>query len=90
MLNNVNLMERSDSLYLGRVMSVTMMAFGVNAIVSYPVGLVADRVGERATLGGLACACTCVVAVGVLAVRSTATKRAVSPATAETVSAPGR
>ena len=90
MLNNVSLMERSDSLYLGRVMSVTMMAFGVNAIVSYPVGLLADRVGERATLGGLACTCICVVAVGVLAMRSTATRRAVSPATAETVSAPGR
>ncbi len=70
MLNNVSLMERSDSAYFGRVMAVTMMAFGFNSIVSYPVGLIADSAGERATLGGLACACLCVVAVGVFALRS--------------------
>jgi hypothetical protein len=50
-------------------MAVTMMAFGVNSIVSYPVGLIADAAGERATLGGLAVACGCVVLVGVLALR---------------------
>lgn len=72
MLNNVNLMERTEGPYLGRVMAVTMMAFGVNSIASYPVGLIADAVGERATLGGLACACAVVVSVGVLALRSEA------------------
>ena len=72
MLNNVNLMERTDGAYLGRVMSVTMMAFGINSIASYPVGLIADAVGERATLMGLSCACLSVVALGVVAMRATA------------------
>jgi MFS family permease len=70
MLNNVNLMERTEGVYLGRVMAVTMMAFGVNSIASYPIGLLADRVGERATLMGLACACLAVVCVGVVAMRA--------------------
>lgn len=70
MLNNVNLMERTDPRYFGRVMAVTMMAFGVNSIVAYPVGALADGIGERATLLGLACACLSVVAAGALAMRS--------------------
>ena len=72
MLNNVNLMERTESAYLGRVMAVTMMAFGVNSIASYPVGLIADGVGERVTLGALAILCLAVVTAGVVAMRSTA------------------
>ena len=70
MLNNVNLMERADPKYFGRVMSVTMMAFGFNSIISYPVGLIADQVGERATLGGLGVATLSVVLLGMLALRS--------------------
>ncbi len=70
MLNNVSLMQRSDPKYFGRVMAVTMMAFGVNSIVSYPVGLVADAAGERATLAGLAMVCGSVVLVGALALRA--------------------
>jgi MFS family permease len=69
MLNNVNLMERCDPVYFGRVMAVTMMAFGVNSIFAYPVGIVADQVGERATLLGLAVLCMGVVALGFLALR---------------------
>jgi len=69
MLNNVSLMERTDPTYFGRVMAVTMMAFGVNSIVAYPIGAIADQVGERATLAGLACACLTAVAAGVIAMR---------------------
>jgi hypothetical protein len=65
-------MERTVSAYLGRVMAVTMMAFGVNSIASYPVGLIADAIGERAMLGGLSCACLLVVSAGVLVMRSAA------------------
>ena len=79
MLNNVNLMERTESAYLGRVMAVTMMAFGVNSIASYPVGLIADAAGERATLGGLSVACFTVVTIGVLSLRSPAGRRALRP-----------
>jgi len=70
MLNNVNLMERTDPAYFGRVMAVTMMAFGVNSIVAYPVGIIADQIGERATLAGLAAVCLAVVAAGAVAFRS--------------------
>jgi MFS family permease len=70
MLNNVNLMERTEPAYLGRVMSVTMMAFGVQSMVAYPIGVLADQAGERATLGGLAGACLASVAAGVLALRA--------------------
>ncbi|MEO8540155.1 MAG: MFS transporter [bacterium] len=70
MLNNVNLMERTDPLYFGRVMSVSMMAFGLNSMVSYPVGLFADQVGERGALVALAAATASVVMLGMVALRS--------------------
>jgi fucose permease len=44
-----------------------MMAFGLNAIVAFPVGIIADHVGERATLAGLGAICFAVVATGFLA-----------------------
>ncbi len=67
MLNNINLMQRSSPEFFGRVMSVTMMAFGLNSIVAFPVGLIADALGERTTLAGLAVCCLGVVAVGFFA-----------------------
>jgi predicted MFS family arabinose efflux permease len=70
MLNNVNLMERTEPLYFGRVMAVTMMAFGVNSMFAYPVGAIADAAGERATLAGLATICFLVVMGGIAAMRS--------------------
>lgn len=70
MLNNVNLMQRADPAYFGRVMSMTMMAFGVNSIVAYPIGAIADRVGERATITGLGIACLTVVIAGIVAMRA--------------------
>jgi MFS family permease len=74
MLSSVALMERTDPTYLGRVMAVSMMAFGANSIAAYPVGAVADRVGERATLVGLSVACGVVIAAAALAMRSVATR----------------
>jgi MFS family permease len=74
MLSSVALMERTDPTYLGRVMAVSMMAFGANSIAAYPVGAVADRVGERATLVGLSVACSVVIAAAALAMRSVATR----------------
>ena len=83
MLNNVNLMERTDPHYLGRVMAVTMMAFGVNSIVAYPIGEIADRVGERTTLFGLAIVCLLVIGAGALALRATPQRARPRPATQE-------
>lgn len=75
MLNNVSLMERSEGAYFGRVMSVTMMAFGLNSIFSYPVGLVADAVGERTTIAGLSAMCLAVVVAGALGMRALPTEK---------------
>ena len=91
MLNNVNLMERADPKYFGRVMSVTMMAFGFNSIISYPVGIIADHSGERATLGGLAVATMTVVLLGMLALRSRTREVAAAAALQDRpLGAPGR
>jgi predicted MFS family arabinose efflux permease len=88
MLNNVNLMKLTEPVYLGRVMAVTMMAFGVNSIASFPIGLIADQVGERAALAGLSCACMTVVVLGVVAMRAGALRKpALGPAEA-TLSTP--
>jgi predicted MFS family arabinose efflux permease len=83
MLNNVNLMERTDPIYFGRVMAVTMMAFGFNSVVAYPIGAIADQIGERTTLAGLACICLSAVVAGVIALRS-------GPRTAPAVPSPSK
>ena len=67
MLNNVSLMQRTSPRFFGRVMAVTMMAFGLNAIFAYPVGLIADQIGERETMAGIACVSLFVVVGGAFA-----------------------
>lgn len=64
LLNNVNLMRLCAPEYYGRVMSLTMMSFGLMSIASYPIGLTADAVGERGTLMGAAVAVIVVVGAG--------------------------
>lgn len=59
-LNNAIVMREAEPAYHGRVMSLTMLAWGVNGLVAYPFGALADRIGERETLG--------VMAAGVLAI----------------------
>jgi MFS family permease len=66
LLNNVNLMERSAPEYYGRITALTMMAFGSQAIVGYPLGLIADAIGERVTLAGCGCCVLVVVLAGVV------------------------
>lgn len=50
LLNNALVMQESDPAYYGRVMSLTMLAWGANGLVGLPFGLLADRVGEGPTL----------------------------------------
>ena len=50
MLNNALIMQESDPAYYGRVMSLTMLAWGFNSLAGYPIGLFADASGERAAL----------------------------------------
>ncbi len=72
MCNQVNLMQKTDPAYFGRVMSLTMTAFGLQMVVGFPTGAVADAVGERGTMVGMALACLAIVAVGWLSQRSKA------------------
>ena len=60
MLNNALVMQESAPEYYGRVMSLTMMAWGVNGLAGLPFGLLADATGERATI--------LVMAIGVIVV----------------------
>ena len=50
LLSNALVMQEADQAYYGRVMSVTMLAWGANSLVAYPFGLLADGIGERETL----------------------------------------
>jgi MFS family permease len=50
MLNNALIVQESDPAFYGRVMSLTMMAWGFNSLAGLPFGLLADAIGERGTL----------------------------------------
>jgi predicted MFS family arabinose efflux permease len=50
MLNNALAMRESEQAYFGRVMALTMLAWGFNGLVGLPIGVVADHIGERHTL----------------------------------------
>lgn len=50
LLNNALVMQESDPAFYGRVMSITMLAWGMNGLAGFPFGLLADAVGERETL----------------------------------------
>ncbi len=69
MLNNVSLMQSADPKFFGRVMAVTMMAFGVNSMAAFPVGELADHVGERLTMAMLSGLCLAIVAAAFAASR---------------------
>jgi MFS family permease len=61
LLNNSLIMQNCDQAYYGRVMSLTMMAWGVNGVVGFPFGLLADATGERQTIFLMACLVIAVV-----------------------------
>lgn len=50
LINNSLVMQNSDPAFYGRVMSLTMLAWGLNSLVGFPLGLLADQIGERETL----------------------------------------
>jgi len=50
LLNNSLIMQEADQAYYGRVMSLTMMAWGLNGLVGFPFGALADQIGERETI----------------------------------------
>jgi MFS family permease len=66
MLNNSLIMQETDPAFYGRVMSITMLAWGFNGLAGFPFGLLADAIGERETLMVMA-----VLVVGVTAATAT-------------------
>jgi MFS family permease len=50
LINNSLVMQNSDPAFYGRVMSITMLAWGLNSLAGFPLGLLADRIGERESL----------------------------------------
>jgi len=65
-LNGAVLMRYTDPRYMGRVMSLAMLAFGAFGLIGVPVGALADAFGEGATLavlGALVCAVLAVLRV---------------------------
>ena len=49
-LNGAVIARESEPVYMGRVVSLTLLAFGLFGLMALPVGLLADAVGERAAL----------------------------------------
>jgi predicted MFS family arabinose efflux permease len=60
-LSNAVMLRTTEPRYVGRVMSLTMMAFAGFALMGLPIGMAADAFGERATLVGMGVA-VCAVA----------------------------
>lgn len=49
-LNNAIALKLAHPMYFGRVMSLMMLAWSLNGLISLPVGFIADAIGERAVL----------------------------------------
>jgi len=62
-LNGALVAHMAEPGYMGRVMSLTFMAFAGFQVVALPVGFLADAAGERATLGLLG-AVVCAIVIG--------------------------
>ena len=72
-LNGALVARMADPTYMGRVMSLTFMAFAAFQVMALPVGLLADAAGERATLAVLGAAvCGTVAAFTVIPSRTPA------------------
>ena len=72
MILQARIMMNTESAYYGRVMSFTMMAWGVQMVFGAPAGILADIIGERevfALMGLLAFAVTVLGTFGWLAIR---------------------
>lgn len=51
MLLQANIMTHTEPAYYGRVMSFTMMGWGLQMLIGLPVGVFADLIGEREVMG---------------------------------------
>ena len=85
MLLQAHIMTKTEPAYYGRVMSFTMMAWGLQMLIGLPVGFIADLFGEREVmglLGLLSLACALFGALGWLRIIRRAPLPAAAPAAA--------
>ncbi len=67
------IVRSTDPAFFGRVMALTMLAFGAFGLMGLPVGLLADALGERGALMLMsACVCATVAVFGTLLARDAA------------------
>ena len=66
LVNNALTMANTDPRYFGRVMSLTMLAWGVQGVLSLPFGALADAFGEREMLASTGVIVLIATAVGCL------------------------
>ena len=52
-LNGAVIARETDPIYMGRVMSLSMLSFAGFSLTALPLGMLADRFGERAVLFGM-------------------------------------
>ena len=87
MLNNALVMRESEPAFFGRVMSITMLAWGLNSLAGLPFGMLADSIGERGSLVVMGVLAT-VVAGAAAAVYAPLRGEAPLPFTSEVTEAP--
>ncbi|MYD74782.1 MAG: MFS transporter [Chloroflexi bacterium] len=66
LLLQAKIVMTTESAYLGRVTAFTMMAYGISSVGGGPAGVVADWLGEREVLAGVALLTFVVVVLGVV------------------------
>jgi MFS family permease len=70
LVNNALTMASTDPGYFGRVMSLTMLAWGFQGSLSLPFGMLADSIGEREMLAMMGVVLIAIAAVvGMFALR---------------------
>mgnify|MGYP001818623129 FL=1 len=79
-LNGAVIARETEEVYMGRVMSLTMMAFAGFSLTALPLGFAADLVGERPVLFGMG--------LGVLALSSIMTLRVARDTRAQPLAEP--
>jgi predicted MFS family arabinose efflux permease len=52
-LNSAVIVRETETRYIGRVLSLTLMAFAGFGLMALPLGALADAIGERGTLAGM-------------------------------------
>ena len=52
-LNGAVIALETDPIYMGRVMSLSMLSFAGFSLTALPLGILADQFGERAVLFGM-------------------------------------